>query len=1268
MRKSGLPRSLCCILLLVLAVMVGDIALAEEKETVTTVFHYPGMRPGREKLRQWSLKNDALPRVTIDPAIEAELMDAELRGASSSKNLLSHLKYDATERDQGSCGNCWVWASTGIMEIALDVQFGIHDRLSVQYLNSCMYASDDDYACCGGSIDKFADWYTDSGQWAMIPWSNNNGYFVDDQSSCCDYCSPGRTCGYIGKNPSYPFLSLEAQQIPTQDDDISQAKAISNIKNVLNQKRGVYYGFSAANASDWSKFNNYFGSKTEDDIWNPDVLCGSTWNDDTGVSHAVLIVGYDDSAPTPYWLVLNSWGAPDGRPNGLFKMKMHMNYKCQINDSPLSGDYAHRFNTLKVGYAIMPSLPWAPLNAWAEATGSQKAKISFDRPDSGGGIPISSYKVTSKPGGLTVSGSKSPITMAGLTNGTAYTFSVKAKNAIGYGPASEDTYPVVPGTKPGAPTDVHGAGGNAQATVTFHAPASDGGASVTKYTVVASPGGATATATSVKPVVVTGLTNGKTYTFKVKATNDWGTGPLSAASNPVYPATVPNAPTGVTAKGGDSLAWVGWPAPSSNGGGQILYYTVTSNPDGITKKLATNSGSIDGLTNGTAYTFTVTASNKLGTSPASAPSNSVTPARLPDAPTGVTAVAWNADAVVSFTLPASNGGSPITKYMAVSTPGNISMSGTSSPITVTGLTNGKAYTFKVRATNGVGDGPYSTSSNSVTPLAVPGAPKNVAATAGDKQATITFYPPPLPNVPVTNYTATSSPGGLTATANSSPIVFSGLTNGTTYTFAVTANNSFGHGPPATTNSVTPMALPGAPTGVLATPGDKKVWVTFTAPDNGGSAITAYTATSSPGGITGSGPGSPVTVNGLTNGTSYTFTVTATNAKGTGPKSSPSNAAIPGTLPGAPTGVTATAGNAQATVSFSPPASDGGNPISSYSATSSPGGLVGTGGGSPITVSGLTNGTAYTFTVRAFNAIGTGPASSPSNSVTPKTVPGVPTGVTATAGNAQATVSFSPPASNGGSPITLYTVTSTPGNVAATGGGSPITVSGLTNGTAYTFTVKARNAAGDSAASNVSNSVTPATVPGAPTVVSATPGNAQVTVAFSPPASNGGSPIISYTVSSGSAVAGGVSATGTTSPITVTGLTNGRAYTFTVKATNAIGTGPASSPSESVTPITVPEAPTNVIATPWNAQAYISFSAPASDGGSPITLYTATSDPGGFTGTRTDAAGSITVNGLTNGTAYTFTVKATNAAGTGPASSPSNSVTPIFHPTSPRPGR
>ena len=271
------------------------------------------------------------------------------------------------------------------------------------------------------------------------------------------------------------------------------------------------------------------------------------------------------------------------------------------------------------------------------------------------------------------------------------------------------------------------------------------------------------------------------------------------------------------------------------------------------------------------------------------------------------------------------------------------------------------------------------------------------------------------------------------------------------------------------------------------------------------------------------------------------------------------------VPGAPTALAASAGNASATVAFTAPSSNGGYPISSYTATSSPGGLSSSGcTASPCSVTGLSNGTSYTFTVTASNQIGNSAASAPSNSVTPMTVPDPPIIGTAVAGNAAASISFTAPTNNGGNTISGYTATSSPGGLNSSGcTASPCSVTGLSNGTAYTFTVTATNAAGTSAASSASNSVTPATVPDAPTIGIATAGNASATIAFSAPASNGGSAISGYTATSSP---GALSSSGCiASPCSVTGLSNGTAYTFTVSATNAAGNSTASAPSNSVTP-------------------------------------------------------------------------------------------------------
>ncbi len=354
-----------------------------------------------------------------------------------------------------------------------------------------------------------------------------------------------------------------------------------------------------------------------------------------------------------------------------------------------------------------------------------------------------------------------------------------------------------------------------------------------------------------------------------------------------------------------------------------------------------------------------------------------------------------------------------------------------------------------------------------------------------------------------------------------------------------------------------------------------------------------------------------------------------------------------TVPDAPTGVSAVRGNTQATVSFTTPASDGGTPITSYTITSSPGGFTVTGSASPITVTGLTNGTSYTFTVVATNAVGDSPASAASTAVTPAGLPGAPTSPVAVAGNTQATVSFTAPANNGGTPITSYTVTSSPGGFIGTGSASPITVTGLTNGTSYTFTVVATNAVGISPASASSTAVTPAGLPGAPTSPVAVAGNTQATVSFTAPANDGGSPITSYTVTSSP---GGFIGTGSSSPITISGLTNGLAYTFRVTATNSVGTSALSTASVAVTPSGVPAPPTNLLGIGGDKALYILFTA-GNNGGSPITNYEYSTD-GGTTFTACNPAQTsnpIYISDLDNGTPYTVALKAVNAAGASLAS-------------------
>ncbi len=475
------------------------------------------------------------------------------------------------------------------------------------------------------------------------------------------------------------------------------------------------------------------------------------------------------------------------------------------------------------------SAPGAPTIGVATA-GNASATVNWTAPTNDGGSPITGYVITPFIAGVAQTpvdvGDVTTDDVTGLTNGTAYTFTVAATNAIGTGAASAASNSVTPEapTVPGAPTIGVAAPGNASATVNWTAPASDGGSAITGYVITPFIAGVAQTPVDVGDVTtddVTGLTNGTAYTFTVAATNAIGTGAASAASNSVTPASLPSAPTIGTATAGNASATVNWTAPTSDGGSPITGYVITPFIAGVAQTPVdvgnVLTDDVTGLTNGTTYTFTVAATTAIGTGPASAASNAVTPLTVPGAPSGVSATAGNTSATVNWRAPTDDGGSAITGYVitpfiagVAQTPVDV---GDVTTDDVTGLTNGTAYTFTVAAENSVGTGPASAASNAVTPSVptAPGAPTGVSATAGNASATVSWTAPASDgNSPILGYLITPFIGGVAQTSievgNVTTDNVTGLTNGTAYTFTVTAANAIGAGPAsAPSNAVTPSA-------------------------------------------------------------------------------------------------------------------------------------------------------------------------------------------------------------------------------------------------------------------------------------------------------------------------------------------------------------------------------------------------------------------------------------------------------------------------------
>jgi fibronectin type 3 domain-containing protein len=909
--------------------------------------------------------------------------------------------------------------------------------------------------------------------------------------------------------------------------------------------------------------------------------------------------------------------------------------------------------------------------------------LSWNPPTSDGGEPITDYMIFySQDNGETwvlvddgVSLSTT-YTLTGLTNGTNYYATVAAVNNIG---VSETAQPVsaVPYTVPDAPTNLMSTPLDSSVQLNWNVPLFDGGSPIEYYSVSYSTDGTNWTdysplATRIGDSLpatqgsVSGLTNGTQYFFRIVSGNAAGDSSPSEQTS-TTPATVPSAPTNVSAEPGNAEVTVSWDASSDDGGAQITGYTVTSNPGNFTCTAAGTETSclVEGLTNGTSYTFSVIATNTAGDSIASS-SNATTPRTVPDAPTNVSAEPNNAEATISWDAPVDNGGAVIQGYkVQVAPEGSETITIVGATATITGLTNGTQYFFTVLAYNEAGDGEIS-SLVSTTPRTVPNTPTNVNAESGNSEVVVS-WDAPVDNggATITEYTATSTPGNFTCSTSGTSCVIKGLTNGTSYTFTVVATNVAGNSLASPASSAaTPLAVPSAPTNVSAEPGNTQATVSWDASsDDGGSQITSYTATSNPGNFTCLTSGTSCVVEGLTNGTSYTFTVVTTNVLGNSLTSAASSPVAPRTVPDAPTNVSAEPGNTQATVNWNAPLNDGGATVTEYTVTSTPGGFTctATGAESSCVVAGLTNGVSYTFSVVATNIAGDGLESESSNVTTPRTVPDAPTNVSAGPDNASATVSWTAPAFDGGATITTYMAASTPGNFTCSTSGTSCVAEGLTNGTSYTFTVVATNAAGDSLASEPSNATTPRTVPDAPTNVSAEPNNAEATISWDAPLNDGGAAIQGHKVQIVPEGSGIITIDGTTA--TITGLTNGTQYFFTVLAYNEAGDGEISS-LVSTTPRTVPDAPTNVSTEPDNASATISWTAPAFDGGATITEYNVTSIPGGFTCVVAGTETSCVVEGLTNGTSYTFTVAATNVAGDSLASEPSNATTPRTVPDAP----
>lgn len=412
---------------------------------------------------------------------------------------------------------------------------------------------------------------------------------------------------------------------------------------------------------------------------------------------------------------------------------------------------------------------------------------------------------------------------------------------------------------------------------------------------------------------------------------------------------------------------------ASNIGSPFTGYTATCGPRSQTGPSMPIT--VTGLQNGVTASCIVVVHNSIGTSP---PSDPVQATPIATTTTGITAHTPNPSrvntpytvsvAVLGEGTPAPGGQVSISdgaaSCVAALTPGTPS---TGSCALVSSARGNRTLTasFAGDTANTGSDG---TAVHAVAD--VPAAPLLIQATPGDGRTTLTFGAPADDGgTAVLDYTATCGPRSVVGTT--SPLVVTGLSNGTPVSCAVTARNALGTSPPSNVIMVTPATTPGAPSITGAQPGNGSVTLSFEPPvSDGGSAIDYYRAVCS--GTAKTGPGSPLTVTGLTNGTQVLCFVSAHNALGFSPVAGPASA-TPAAPPGPPVLTTVEPGDARVTLVFDPPASNGGSAVLDYTATC--GSRSTTGPASPLSVTDLVNDVEVSCHVTARNAASTG---APSN--------------------------------------------------------------------------------------------------------------------------------------------------------------------------------------------------------------------------------------------------------------------------------------------------
>ncbi|MCG7841231.1 MAG: fibronectin type III domain-containing protein, partial [Methanomassiliicoccales archaeon] len=679
------------------------------------------------------------------------------------------------------------------------------------------------------------------------------------------------------------------------------------------------------------------------------------------------------------------------------------------------------------------------------------------------------------------------------------------------------------------------------------------------------------------------------------------------------------------------------------------------------------------LINGVTYWYYITAVNAVGEGAASNEVSAV-PMTQASSPTDLQAIAGLDDIGLSWSPPASTGGSVITNYEIYRgvTSGNesplITMGNATTYLDPT-VESGVSYYYYVTAVNGAGESVASNEASSVIVIP-PSSPLSLMAMASDRSVSLTWSAPSLDGgSAVTGYEVHrgNASGGETylTTVSGTNYTDTGLENGTELFYVVKAVNTAGTGSASNEVSAIPAAVPSAPYDLQASAGPSSITLTWTAPtDDGGSPVIGYMVYRNE---ESGGEELLATIGAVTIyqddtaqvGQEYWYYVRAVNALGEGPASNEATTIIL-LVPSAPLGLQAVAGDTMVFLSWTSPSEDGGTVITGYEIfrgnVSGEETYLTTVTSTNHTDGEVQNGVTYFYYVVAMNSEGAGVAS---NEITamPMAVPSNDSVLIAVAGDSQIELAWTAPSDEGGVPILSYVIyrgTEEGSEEFLVGTGDVLSFidAGLSNGQTYWYYVTAVNQAGEGPASN-EISATPSSVPGAPRSMQALAGASVITLTWLAPENDGGSQITNYQVYRG--MPGEevlLSTVGSVLTYADSAVEVGQEYWYSVVAVNSAGAG-AMSESASAIILGTPSAPLGLEAIRGQDFAVLTWEAPMDDGGSPIVLYSI------YRGTESGGEELLVHVGdvlsfmdieVSAGSTYWYYVTANNSAGEGEVSS------------------